>query len=477
MGMTTTVTGSRILVAAVEGGIGRILATAFGSEDSVNILFRRDEEGILKTASEGRLDLILLDVELKSIESGKLILDLKKKQPDVQVIVIAGKHEIENVVDLLQPYEIGYLIKPVNTELLVTKVRNVLRQLQPHEVQYDLDEEGPASSLRYPSAFQDIITADPKMIAIFHYIEAFAATSYPVVITGETGVGKELIAKSIHKVSGRSGEFVAVNVAGLDDNMFTDTLFGHKAGAFTGAEKSRAGIIEKAAGGTLFLDEIGDLGPGSQVKLLRLLQEKEYYPLGVDEPKRTDTRVIVATNRDLTKAQEGGEFRKDLYYRLRSHHVHVPPLRERLDDLPLLLDYFLERTSLELGVRKPKPPTELVTLLSNYTFPGNVRELEVMVRDAVASHSSGVMSMNVFRKAVGDRLIISRVRRCTLPQDARDLLTMFDSLPTMRQLGDLLIAEALRRCNSNQSIAAQLIGVSRQTLNRRLKRIPLVAEN
>jgi DNA-binding NtrC family response regulator len=348
-------------------------------------------------------------------------------------------------------------------------VTRALEQEQLRKELSHLKDRVLSRKLAHPQAFAEIVTGNSKMWAIFQYIEAFAATSYPAVITGETGVGKELIARAIHKVSGRKGDFIAVNVAGLDDNMFTDTLFGHRAGAFTGADKVRAGIIEKAAAGTLFLDEIGDLGPASQVKLLRLLQEKEYYPLGSDEPKRSDARIIVATNQDLDAAQEEGRFRKDLYYRLRSHHVCVPPIRERKDDLPLLLDHFLERTALELGKKKPTHPAELITLLANYHYPGNVRELEVMVRDAVASHTSGVLSMNVFRKTIGNQLNEVHLRNGEFREKAQDLLTELRRLPTMHQMGDLLIMEALRRSDGNQSIAAQLIGISRQTLNRRLK--------
>jgi len=154
-----------------------------------------------------------------------------------------------------------------------------------------------------------------------------------VLITGETGVGKELVAKALYRLSGRKGEFVPVNVAGLDDNVFADTLFGHRKGAFTGADQARSGLVEQATGGTLFLDEIGDLSAASQVKLLRLLQDGEYFPLGSDVAKRSDARVVVATNQDLQHLQDPGRFRKDLYYRLCAHHVHIPPLRERCEDL------------------------------------------------------------------------------------------------------------------------------------------------
>ena len=183
------------------------------------------------------------------------------------------------------------------------------------------------------------------MSSIFQYCEVVAKSQQPVIIIGETGVGKELIAKAIHDLSGLRGKFVPVNVAGLDDNMFSDTLFGHKKGAFTGADQTRSGLIAQASGGTLFLDEIGDLAELSQVKLLRLLQEQEYYPVGSDIPMVSDARIIAATNRDLRKLTEAGKFRNDLYFRLCAHQVHIPPLRERLDDIPVLLDHFLDEAA------------------------------------------------------------------------------------------------------------------------------------
>ncbi len=191
-------------------------------------------------------------------------------------------------------------------------------------------------NLEHPEAFDNIITGNKAMRSMFQYVEVIASTRQPIMITGETGVGKELIARAIHQLSGCDGNYVAINVAGLDDNMFSDSLFGHRKGAFTGADQPREGLIEKASKGTLFLDEIGDLNEASQIKLLRLLQEQEYYPVGSDLLKKSDARIVLATNRDLQKMIKDGTFRNDLYYRLFAHRVHVPPLRDRSDDIPVL---------------------------------------------------------------------------------------------------------------------------------------------
>jgi len=241
------------------------------------------------------------------------------------------------------------------------------------------------------AAFARIVTRDRKMQSVFRYIEVIAPTKQPVMITGETGVGKELIAQALHSASGRSGGFVSVNVGGLDDIMFSDTLFGHSRGSFTGAERSRKGLIETAANGTLFLDEIGDLSIASQIKLLRLLQENEYYQLGSDQVITSTARIIVATNTDLEKSLVRGTFRDDLYYRLCSHHIHLPALRERKNDIPLLVDYFSRKAAHEMSRPLPLPSTDTIEALLQHKFPGNIRELKGIISNAVATSPLGTL--------------------------------------------------------------------------------------
>ena len=278
-----------------------------------------------------------------------------------------------------------------------------------------------------------------------------------------------MIARAIHTLSRRTGSLVAVNVAGLDETVFTDTLFGHTRGAFTGAAEARSGMVEQAADGTLFLDEIGDLQSSSQVKLLRLLQEGEYYPLGSDRPRWMRARVVVATNQDLTEKQATGAFRKDLYYRLRSHHVHLPALRDRKEDIPLLLDHFLETAALEFGKKKPTPPKELALLLANYGFPGNVRELRSMVYDAVGSHQGKLLSMDAFKRAIREHDVI----KSPLQAGNGNPYLHLDRLPTLGEAHQLLVQEAMRRSEGNQSMAARMLGITQSALCKRLKATPL----
>jgi two-component system, NtrC family, nitrogen regulation response regulator GlnG len=320
-------------------------------------------------------------------------------------------------------------------------------------------------------AFAEIVTQHPSLFAIFRYLEAIAGSPQPVLITGETGTGKELMAKALHRLSGRPGELVAVSVAGLDDAMLSETLFGHIRGAFTGADRPREGLIASAAGGTIFLDEIGDLAVTSQVKLLRLLQDGSFYPLGADRPRQSRARIVVATNTDVVQAVGAGRFRKDLYYRLRTHHLHLPPLRSRKGDIPLLVDHFVEKAARQLGKGVPAVPLALHQLLKTYNFPGNVRELEALVFDGVARHQGIMLSLASFKDAISGKPQFTVTAEEPERAGATPLASLFpDRLPTLREAEDHLIAEALLRADGNQGVAAGLLGLSRQALNKRLSR-------
>jgi len=246
--------------------------------------------------------------------------------------------------------------------------------------------------------------------------------------------------------------------------MFADTLFGHSRGAYTGAEGERQGLLRQAGSGTLFLDEIGDLSAASQIKLLRLVESREYYPLGSDLPRSTDARFLIATNRPLPLLVSGGQFRRDLYYRLQTYEIRIPPLRERKDDLPLLIDHFQALASESLGKKKLVVPPELLTLMEAYEFPGNVRELRSLIFNAVSRQKDKVLSLQTFREAMG---FSGEQLRVELGEAA---FAFPERLPTLRWMTARLIEEALGRAKGNQAIAAGLLGITPQALSKRLKR-------
>ncbi|MBF0431171.1 MAG: sigma-54-dependent Fis family transcriptional regulator [Fibrobacteria bacterium] len=411
---------------------------------------------------------IVLDILMPNLTGKELLPQIHQKYPHIPVIMLTALNEIETAVECMKLGAFDYLVKPVDKTRLVTSVKRAVEHSALESEKNRLKDYLLTDKLDHPEAFENIVTRNKSMRSIFQYIEAIADTPLPVLITGDTGSGKEMIAQAVHKASNRQGEFVTVNVAGLDDNLFSDTLFGHAKGAFTGADKARQGLIGKAAGGTIFLDEIGDLALESQVKLLRLLEERTYYTIGSDNALPTDARVVVATNIDLETKQQAGEFRSDLFYRLQNHHIQIPALKDRKDDIQLLTDYFLEQASSELHKNCPTPPPELYKLLCTYSFPGNVRELKGMVYDAVSRHLSGILSMDPFkarieksRASAGSVLEITEESNC---------LSLPETLPTIKEIDEILVEEALKRAQGNQTIAAQMIGLTRSALNKRLNR-------
>jgi DNA-binding NtrC family response regulator len=437
---------------------------------SMNHILRcEDSRKAMGIFSGQEIEVMMLDLSMPHVSGEELLLSVTKDYPEVPVIVITGSNDVDTAVACMKTGAFDYMVKPVEKSRLISGVKRAIELRELQRENKLLRAHVLSDKLEHPEAFSEMITNSPIMRSIFQYIESISISPRPILITGETGVGKELVAKAIHKLSQRKGAFVPVNVAGLDDNVFADTLFGHRKGAFTGADQARNGLVEQASGGSLFLDEIGDLSPASQVKLLRLLQEGEYFPLGSDVGKRSDARVMVATNQDIQALQEAGRFRKDLYYRLCCHQIHIPSLRERREDLPILLDHFLEKSSETLGKKKPTPPGELFALLSTYCFPGNIRELQSIILDAVSSHKSGKLSMEGFKSYIRQKQPTVDIDSKRSLQGEKPMVSFSEQLPTLKQTEQLVISEAMKRARRNQATAAQLLGITRQALNKRLK--------
>jgi len=466
--MSTPLNPARpILVVDDETSILMAIDTALQMAGFNNTITCQDSREVVDRLSRQAVDVMLLDLNMPHVDGHRLLDTVSREYPDIPVIIVTGAVDVETAVRCIKAGAFDYILKPVEEERLITAVNRALAFQEIKQENIALRQHILDDTLEQPDAFKQIITSNKKMLLIFQYIESIARTSRPVLIRGETGVGKELIARTLHELSGLNGNFVAVNAAGLDDNVFSDTLFGHVPGAFTGADKVRSGLIEQAAGGTLFLDEIGDLSHASQVKLLRLLQEGEYFPLGSDTPRISDARLVAATNQNLGNLQEKGRFRNDLNYRLRTHRIYIPPLRRRLDDIPLLVEHFLARAARQLKKETPAVPKELFSLLKTYAYPGNIRELQSMIFDAISQHKTGVLSLEAFKTHLG------RNRPAMPARSARTspAITFADQLPTIKEATRLLVEEALRRSGGNQSIAAGMLGISQQALSKRLKKM------
>lgn len=454
-----------ILVVDDDVGVLRRLERVLRFEGYRDVVLCESACEAWKALEAARPLAMILDLLMPG-EDGYAVLErMRSERPEVPVIVATAIDDLEAVVRCMKAGAFDYVPKSAETSRLVASLEHATtigRLLEDNKALRDslLSNEGYCVP-----CFEAIVTRDRKMTDIFRYLSAIAGSDRPILITGESGTGKELFAAAAHAASRRSGELVCVNVAGLDDAMFSDTLFGHRKGAFTGAEADRPGLIERASGGTLFLDEIGDLTLQSQVKLLRLIEQRRYYPLGADMTRSSDALIIAATNKDLEGATAAGTFRQDLYYRLETHRVRLPPLRDRLGDLPLLVERFVEKAAADFGKPAPGVPSELYDLLGAYDFPGNVRELESMVHDAVGRAAGRTLSLDSFKARVfkpGARLPVPR-------SVASGLFSSLPVLPTLREASDALIREALERSGGNQGVAAGYLGLSRTALNRRLK--------
>lgn len=445
--------------------LGIILERSAGINNIIKCL---DSRLVMDILADQNVGIVLLDLTMPHLAGEELLQMITEEYPDIPVIILSGMNQLETAIKCMKLGAFDYFVKTDEEDRLVKGVLRSMKMLDLQRENIEMSNQFLSDRLHCPEAFRDIITNDPAMLAIFKYLELVTKSNQPILVTGESGVGKELFAKAIHLCSKCSGPLVSVNVAGLDDNIFADTLFGHVRGAFTGANEARKGLVENASGGTLFLDEIGDLSQVSQLKLLRLLQEGEYIPLGSDRPKRLKARIIVATNQDLLAKQAAGTFRKDLYYRLNIHHVCIPPLRDRMDDLPLLIDYFLDEIARLLRTSKPAVSREVFLRLVNYSFPGNVRELKSLMYDAVSASKTQVLQVAAFEKVLG----LSGKDSLQSGGTAGGMHNCFErckQLPTIQEAIEDLVSEALVRTDNNQTLAARLLGISQPALSKRLK--------
>ncbi|HEY4743481.1 MAG TPA: sigma-54 dependent transcriptional regulator [Desulfuromonadaceae bacterium] len=437
------------------------------SNDIKDVITLNTSGDLLKTLDRGGIGVLLMDWIMPGMTGADLLPVVVQRYPHIPVIVMTAVSDLQTVVGCIKQGAFDYITKPIDANRLLSSLYKAFQISELANQNRRLKDYLMGDSLSRPEIFDAILTANSRMQAIFKIVETMRGSYNPVLITGETGVGKELIARAIHRASGLKGQFVPLNVAGLDELMFDDTLFGHKKGAFTGAQEFREGLIAKAQGGTLFLDEVGDMGHESQVKLLRLLQEREYYRLGSDALIKSDARIVAASNHNFDTLLEQGRFRRDLYHRLRSHHIHIPPLRERRDDISLLLDHFLQTSAKDAGRPVPAVSADVRQALEEYDFPGNVRELMNMVHHAVTANDAASLTVRDFLGANAPEGRVQRNLRIYRDRDFRMQMN-YQEFPSLSLVEQMLIDEALRITGGSKAQAAELLGISRPTLNKKL---------
>lgn len=453
---------ANILIVEDEPRMRRLLEISLG-EDGHSVSALEDaEKGLIHLRKEA-VDLVVTDLKLPGMNGLEFLQEGKRLNAALPFVVMTAYGSVETAVDAMKAGASDYVLKPftmaemklvINKELDVQQVRDENRRLKE------------ALGKRYH--FQNIVGHSKKMQEVLALVERVAPTNSTVLIGGESGVGKDLIARAIHQNSRRAnGPFIKINSTAIPDTLFESELFGFERGAFTGALASKPGKFELADKGTLFLDEIGDVPAPIQVKLLRVLQEREFERLGGTKTLKVDVRMIAATNRDLRAALEEKTFREDLYYRLNVVPIDIPPLREHKEDISDLVNHFLARFAADNEKEIEGITPAALNALSAYHWPGNIRQLENMVERAVALSSGRVID-------VGDIHLDSPGRANAAASSANDQF-----LPegmTLEQWEDNMIREALRRANGNKSQAARLLGLSRNALRYRLGKIGVADE-
>jgi len=447
-----------ILIVEDEPKMRRLLEISLG-EDGHTVHIAPDAETGLKCFQREAIDLILTDLKLPGMNGLEFLQEAKRSNASVPIVVMTAYGTVETAVEAMKAGASDYVLKPFSMAELRLVIRKEL------DVQRVLDENRSlreALGKRYQ--FQNIIARSSRMQEVLAIVERVAATNSTVLLGGESGVGKDLIARAIHQNSRRaSGPFIKINSTAIPDNLFESELFGYEKGAFTGANTSKPGKFELADKGSLFLDEIGDVPAPIQVKLLRVLQEREFERLGGTRTLKVDVRLIAATNKDLRAALEQGTFREDLYYRLNVVPIDIPPLREHKEDIPELVNHFLARFSRGNGKQVDKITPAALKLLMEYHWPGNVRQLENTIERAVALSANPVID-------VADIALDSNT---AARNEAGATAPVLPEGMTLEQWEDEIIREALRRANGNKSQAARMLGLSRNALRYRLGKMGL----
>jgi DNA-binding NtrC family response regulator len=407
-------------------------------------------------------DVLLLDMDMPHVSGLDILKFIKENNINIITIVLTGVEDVDLAISAMKLGTFDYMLKPIDETKLLNNINEALQKIQIDEKSDDVPGDVERKSLKHTNVFENIITSNREMIKIFRYVEKFAVTDNSILIWGESGSGKELIAEAIHKISKRKEKkFIAVNAGTFAQELFSSEFFGYEKGAFTGADRDKTGFIEEANGGTLFLDEIGELSLPIQVKLLRVLQEEEFYKLGSTKNIKVNVRIIAATNKNLFEEIQNGNFRKDLFFRLNINSINLPPLRERKEDIPLLANHYLKifNEKYEKNINHISPA--FMNCLKQYPFPGNVRELMNIINSAIIIETG------------------SELKKKSLPHfflesgDFEDDPNGDFKPQSLQEMEKDHIMKVLEFTCGNRTKAADILGISRVNLLAKIKKYEL----
>mgnify|MGYP005832602581 CR=1 FL=1 len=454
---------ARILVADDELSMREFLEIML-SRAGYEVVCAADAGQAVSLARQGGFDLVITDIRMPGGGGLEVLRSVKEHSPETVVIMISAFASAETAVEAMKQGAYDYIPKPFNVDEVGLIIRNALERRELERENRRLRRE-----LRENPGLSGLVGASPQMQRVYDLIRRAAPTESNVLITGESGTGKELVARALHSGSPRAGKpFVTVNCAGIPETLMESELFGHRKGAFTGALANKPGLFEEAHGGTIFLDEVGELPLSLQAKLLRVVQERRFRAVGGSEDVAVDVRIISATNKDLERAVIEHQFREDLFYRLNVINIHVPPLRERREDIPLLAAHFAEKCSRRLGKEVSALSPFALEMLSGYDFPGNVRELENIIERSVALEGSRIV--------MPESLALSQHRRQERASGGADIAFPAENfcLDTLIEAIERdLIGRALAEAAGSKAKAAGLLGISLRSLRYRLDKYGL----
>lgn len=439
----------KVLVATADIAYGATLSR-FLEEEGIGVERCPDAAGVLRLTQRRCLDVIVLDLTLDTESDVDLISFIRQQAPSVRLIILFEIQQMEHALDGVRQGAFFFLPRdcpPSDVALVVSKAL----QSQADESTIDRYEK---------NVFEELIGQTDTMQRVLELIRKVSPTDSTVLLLGESGTGKEVVANTIHRLSSRRHRpFIAINCAALPEALLESELFGHLKGAFTGADRDKRGLFEEAEGGTVFLDEIGDMALITQAKLLRVLQNGEIRPVGASTTRRVDVRIIAATHKDLVEAVQKNGFREDLYFRLNVIQIRIPPLRERMDALPSLINHFIKQHNLRFGKNVRGLDEHAGRLIMHYPFPGNVRELESIIAHAVIMADSD----EIRARDLPEEVQFGLTPRLALPYSASE------GIPNLAQVEERHIRNVLERLDGNQTLAAQHLGISRSTLWRKMR--------